>query len=306
MPSRGPSRPAATYGAFAACTLIWGSTFLVIAFGNDTMPPVWAATLRLGLAAPILTLASFATRQGLPRGRALAAAAWLGLFQFGCNFPLLYWGETVVPSSMAAILFATIPLTSALLARAFGLESLNASRIGGALVALAGVAIIFSGELSNRVALPPLLAVLAATLFGCLGTMIYKKGPRQSAIGANAVATAVGCVVCLLVSVAAGESLVAPRTWAQFLPILYLTLAGSVGAFVIFAWLVGHWDVTKASYISVVTPLVALLLGAAVRHERLTPTRLLGSAIVLAGVAVGLGLWRRPETGSGAASREAA
>ena len=97
------SRPIAAYGAFFGCTAIWGSTFLFIALGNDMVPPIWAATLRLGLASAILTAMSLASRNGLPRGPALVAAAWLGFFQFGLNFPLLYWGETVVPSGIASI-----------------------------------------------------------------------------------------------------------------------------------------------------------------------------------------------------------
>jgi len=294
MASPAPVRPAATYAAFASCTLIWGSTFLFIALGNDTVPPIWAATLRLALASVILTAFALLTGQRLPRGAAFKSAAWLGFFQFGLNFPLLYWGETVVPSGVAAILFATIPLSSAMLARAFGLERLTRAKIGGALIGLGGVAIIFRGETSTHVAVVPMLAILAATLCACLGTILYKKGPRQSAIGANAVATAVGGIVSLVISVIAGESMRMPTTWGAIFPILYLTIAGSVGAFVLFAWLVSHWDVTKAAYVSVTAPIAAVTLGAIVRHEQLAATSLLGSVVVLAGVLVGLQPWRRP------------
>jgi len=288
------SRPIAAYGAFFGCTAIWGSTFLFIALGNDTVPPIWAATLRLGLASAILRAMSLASRSGLPRGPALVAAAWLGFFQFGLTFPLLYWGETVVPSGIASILFATVPLTSALMARGFGLERLSLVKIGGALIALAGVTLIFSGELSSRVSVAPMVAILAATQCACLGTMLYKKGPRQSAIGANAVATAVGFAVSLALSVVTRESMRIPATWAALGPILYLTVAGSVGAFVLFTWLVGQWSVSRATYVAFVSPLVALSLGVMVRHEQLTPIRVVGSAVVLGGVGIGLLPWRRP------------
>jgi drug/metabolite transporter (DMT)-like permease len=84
-----------------------------------------------------------------------------------------------------------------------------------------------------------------------------------------------------------------PSTWAQLFPILYLTVAGSIGAFVLMAWLVNHWDVTRISFVSVIVPVVALILGAVVRHERLAPTSLLGSALVIVGVLLRVAADRR-------------
>ena len=94
--------------AFSTCTLIWGSTFLFISMGNDTVPPMWAASLRLILAALLLVGLLLIGGRRLPRGRALRAAVLFGIFQFGFNLPLLYWGETVVPSGLAAVVFATV------------------------------------------------------------------------------------------------------------------------------------------------------------------------------------------------------
>jgi len=89
--------------AFAACGAIWGSTFLVISLGNDSSPPVWAATLRLVLAAVLLGLITRLRGQPLPRGPALRAALVYGVAQFGINFPLLYWAEKTVPSGLSAV-----------------------------------------------------------------------------------------------------------------------------------------------------------------------------------------------------------
>src|SRR5205814_10064619 len=108
------SSEAGPWAAFAACSAIWGSTFLVISIGNDALAPVWAATLRLVLAALLLAGVTVARRQALPRGAALRAALGYGVMQFGVNLPLLYWGEKVVPSGLSAVVYATIPLSSAL------------------------------------------------------------------------------------------------------------------------------------------------------------------------------------------------
>jgi drug/metabolite transporter (DMT)-like permease len=291
-----PDEPAplpATLGAFAGCSLIWGSTFLFISIGNDTVAPVWAATLRLVVAAVVLNALALLGRQPLPRGRALRAAALFGFFQFGVNFPLLYWGEQWVPSALSAVLFATLPLSSALVARAFRLETLDPLKIGGALVALAGVATIFSGQVTAQLRAAPLLAVFAASLAACLGTVLLKRGPRQSPIGANAVGAGVGLLACFALSTALGEPHALPRGAGGIGSVLYLALASSVVAFVLMAWLIHHWPVTRISFVSVVAPVVAMMLGAAVRHERLTPPMLGGSALVLLGLLIGIESDRR-------------
>jgi drug/metabolite transporter (DMT)-like permease len=96
------SRPGSVlpWSAFGLCCAIWGSTFLFISIGNQDLPPVWSGALRLGIAATILTVAAALTG-GLPRGRALRAAAVYGLFGFGVNFPLLYWAEPSWPVASA-------------------------------------------------------------------------------------------------------------------------------------------------------------------------------------------------------------
>src|SRR5687767_6138663 len=161
---RGSPSAAALYGAFSGCILIWGSTFLFIAIGNDSLPPVWGATLRVALACLVLFGVMAIRRQPLPRGRALRTATLYGFFQFGLNLPLLYQGETEVPSGLASVLFATIPLLTALLARAVGLEPLDRSRLGGAVIALAGVGVLSWGQLGARVHPVPLLLVLGAVV----------------------------------------------------------------------------------------------------------------------------------------------
>ncbi len=279
----------APWAAFAACCAIWGSTFLFIRIGNDSVAPVWAATLRLGLATLILFPLAWGAGGGLPRGAALRAALGYGIFQFGLNFPLLYWGETRVPSGLAAVLFATIPLITPLVARAFGLERLQAGKIFGAVVALAGVAMIFAGRITARAAALPLAAVFLAAAAASVGPVLLKRGPRQNPFGANAIACLVGLPICLALSFALGESHALPLRFGAIFPILYLTLAGSVGAFVILAWLVNHWPVTNIVFIAVITPLVALALGALFRDERLVAADLIGAVLVLAGV--GLATW---------------
>jgi drug/metabolite transporter (DMT)-like permease len=274
--------------AFFACGAIWGSTFLVISIGNDTLAPVWAATLRLVLATVLLTAWTRLRRQRLPRGPALRAALAYGVCQFGINFPLLYWGEKLVPSGLSAVFFSTIPLSSAFLTRVLGMEKLTTTKVAGAGLAFAGVAVLFSGSFHGQIAPLGLGAIFVAATTAGLGTVLLKRGPRQDPIAANAAACAIGAVMSGAISAALGEPHALPTTLAAALPLAYLTVAGSLGAFVIMAWLLHHWPVTRTAYVTVIVPVIALILGGLVRHEPLTPVNLAGAALVLVGLLVGM------------------
>ncbi|HEY6958485.1 MAG TPA: EamA family transporter [Candidatus Limnocylindria bacterium] len=276
------------YIAFVACCLIWGSTFLAIRIGNQSLPPEWAATMRLTLAAPLLALIVVVRRDPWPRGKTLLGAVLFGALNFGANLALLYWGERVVPSGIAAVLYATVPLSTAFLAAAFGVEHLNARKVIAAIVAIAGVATIFAGETQLDVPFNGLLAVFFAATFASLSSIVLKRYPQPSAFATNSVGAAAGAVICLSASVLLGEDRAIPTTLPAIWPVIYLTLAGSLGAYVIFTWLVTHWSVTNASYVGVVVPVIAVILGALVLQETRAAETYLGAAIVVAAVVVAL------------------
>lgn len=289
------ARGAAPMGAFLLCSSIWGSTFLFISIGNDTVPPFWAATLRLGLAAPILGVIALLARQPFPRGADLRAVALYGFFGFGLNFPLLYWGERVIPSGLAAVLFATIPLSTALFSAALGVQRLTRRQLLAALVGLVGVGTIFSGQLAGG-GLGPALVVLAGATFASVSGVVLHRAGRQAPIPANAVGAAVGFVCCLAFSLVAGERHALPTTFEAIFPIVYLTVAGSIVAYVAMVWLINVWGANRASFVTLVIPVVAVALGVLVRDERFPPLALLGAAIVLLGVFLGV-IWKREPGG---------
>jgi drug/metabolite transporter (DMT)-like permease len=289
------------YLVFIGCCLIWGSTFLAIRIGNESVPPIWAATLRLVLAAPLLAALVLATRQRFPRGPALRGALLFGVLNMGVNFSLLYWGERVVPSGIAAVLYATVPLSTALIAAAMGVERLAPRKLAAAALAIVGVGIIFAGEIRLDVPLAGLVAVFLAATSAALSTVILKQYPQPSAIAVNAVGAVAGAVVCAVVSVALGEDHSLPASVAGWWPILYLVLAGSLGAYVLFAWLVEHWPVTSASMIGVVVPVIAVILGAVAKAEQRSPESYLGAVVVLVAVVIAL----RPSLGILRSSRPA-
>jgi drug/metabolite transporter (DMT)-like permease len=284
-------RQAMPYLVFIGCCLIWGSTFLAIRIGNEAVPPVWAATIRLTLAAPLLAGLVLATGQHFPRGAALRGAVLFGIFNFGANLSLLYWGERVVPSGIAAVLYATVPLSTALIAAAMGVERLVPRKLVAALVAIVGVAIIFAGELKLDVPIEGLAAVFLAATAASLSSVFLKRTPQPSAIAANAVGAVAGAIVCATVSFVIGEDHALPTTVAAWWPIVYLTVAGSLGAYVLYTWLVQHWPVTNASMVGVVVPVIAVILGAVAKQEQRSPESYVGAVVVLLAVLIALQPW---------------
>ena len=274
--------------AFVACSAIWGSTFLAIRLGNEATPPVWAATLRLVLASVLLFGIAGVFRMPIPRGAALRGAALWGFWNLGVNLTLLYVGEQTVPSGISAVLFATVPLSTALLAALFGVERLVTRKLIAASVAIAGVAVIFAGELGVAVPFGGLLTIFCAASASALASVLLKQAPKQQVIPLNAIGTAVGAGVCLVASVILGESHALPATMAAWLPILYLTLAGSLGAFVLFTWLVTHWSVSSASLVGVTVPIIAVILGGLLKGERPAALTYVGAAVVISAVGIAL------------------
>lgn len=272
------------YAAYAGMCLIWGSTFLAIRIGNEAASPIWAATLRLVLAAVLLSAVALATRARFPRGAALRGALLFGFLNFGVNFSLLYWSELHVSSGIAAIVYATIPLSTGVFSWAFRLHDLDPTQIAAAVVGLVGVGVIFSGELLAGAPPGALFAVLVAATCASLSGIFLKRVP-QAAIPANAVGAALGAVVCFAVSRVAGETQVLPRTFAAWWPILYLTLAGSLGAYILYSWLITQWALTTVATGALVVPVLAVILGAIVKGESITPMGYLGASIVLGAVA---------------------
>jgi drug/metabolite transporter (DMT)-like permease len=286
----GGSRP---WAAFAFCCAVWGSTFLFIRIGNDSVPPVWGAALRLSLAAVLFALVARAVRAPWPTGAQRRAAWWFGFVDFGVSLPLLYWGEQRVPSGIAAVIFATIPLTTSVCARAFGLEPLRIRVVVSSLVAVAGVALLFEARIGEAHEPVRLVAVWLAAATAALAGVLLKRAPGAHPFAMNAWAHGIGAVVCLLASRLLGEPQALPRG-AAWIPILYLTVVGSLGAFATFAWLLQRWPVTRISFIAVIIPVVALALGAVFRGERPAPTAVLGSLVILGAVLGGILGDRRP------------
>ncbi len=150
------------------------------------------------------------------------------------------------------------------------------------------MALIFSGEVRLGAPALALLGVFTGASCASLSGVILKKIPAQSTFVVNGVGAAVGSLICFLASIASGEPHALPRTFAAWGPILYLAVAGNLGAYVLWAWLVTQWKVTSVSVAALIIPVIAVMVGALVRAEAPAPLTYAGAALVLGGVVVAL------------------
>ena len=286
-------RPLARPLAFALLCLVWGSTWLVIKVGYGGLGPFNVAGLRFLLAGLVMAALVPLLRARWPRTRReWGLAAFVGVVLFALDYGLIYWGEQWLDSGLTAVLFATNPLATALLAHLYlpG-ERATPRKLGGTLVAFLGVVALFAGSLRVDAALAlPMLAIVGAAVCGALGSVATKRhGASLHPAGLNAPAMLIGGALLLLASLLAGESPALPRDAGTWSAVLYLALAGSVLTFLVYFWLLRAWTATAVSLIAVIVPLVALVLGYAARDETPTIWSGVGSVLILAGVATAMG-----------------
>jgi len=275
----------------ALICLIWGSTWLVIKFGLRDVPPFTGAAVRFliaGLCMAVL-VSALSRREGGGRPPFVVVLSQ-GLFQFALNYGLVYLAETAIPSGLVAVLWSVFPLFVSL-AGHFVLKSeiLSGAQWLGMLLAFAGVALLFVTDLFaiDLRAVKLGLLLLVAPLSVTISTLLIKhRAAGSSSLILNRDSMLIGAAVLGAVALAV-ERDHAPRWTSVALgSILYLALAGTVLTFGAYLWLLRYVPAYKLSLTAFVTPLVALLVGAALGGEPISPSTLFGCAAVVGGVAL--------------------
>ena len=276
---------------YALLCLIWGSTWIVIKVGYGDLGPFNVAALRFLVAGALMAVVAQITRARWPRGRPeWTAVIVVGLLMFAGDYGLIYWAEQFIASGLTAVLFATLPLMTLFIARAYipG-DRITTGKLGSSVLALAGTVALFADQLRvDTTAIRPMLAVLGATLCAAVASVVSKRDAHDiPSATLNATSMLVGAAVLLLVALAHGEGFRVPTDAGTWAAVAYLSLVGSVLAFLIYFSLLKTWSVMSLSFISVFTPVIALLLGSVFLHEPLTLWRVAGTLLILVAVLLG-------------------
>ena len=297
--------PRAVVAAYLGCALIWGTTWYAIRVSIAAYPTLIAVALRFAIAAAIL-LPLAARKRPWPRGR-----VWAWLFVAGaldaCAYLLVYLGEERVPGAVAAVLYGTQPLILALLLTATRIERLTRQHMIGAAISLCGVVVLFLDQLdisANQAAGVGLVvgSVVVATLY----SMIMKqKTPGQNHLVSTTIFLTVTAVLLGAIALCAPGATPWPPPVSPTLALVYLAVVGTVGAFLLYFWLLGRTTLQVTSTLVFVFPLIALVTDALFERQlRLGARGYLGAAITLGGLAVSLR--RRPAAAPAAAAQRSA
>jgi drug/metabolite transporter (DMT)-like permease len=283
-----------TFLAFAIIYFVWGSTFLEIRVGVREVPPFLLAAMRFFVAGLVLYGWMIARGERSPSGRQWMSVFLLALLIFVFDYGLLFWAEQRVPSGIAAVMMATIPVFMALSEIVFLRTQRLTVRLALALlIGMGGVAVLMSHSFNLGGA--PIDAIGAvALIIGAISwsvaSVLTRKLPLpESKVMSSGAQMLAGGLLLGLAAAALGEFhnfhplTVSREAW---LSLLYLIVAGSIIGFTAYVWLIHHESPTKVGTYAYVNPVVAVLVGYFLGGEALGLRTILGTVFVLVSVVV--------------------
>lgn len=279
----------AVVAAYAACALIWGTTWYAIRVSLTAYPTFASVALRFTIAAAVL-LPIAARARPWPRGRAWGWLLLAGVLD-AATYLLVYLGEERVSGAVAAVLYGTQPLILAVLLTAVRIERLTRRHIAGAVISLIGVTVLFLDRLdiSTRQAAGIGLVVGSVVVATMYSMIMKQKAAGLNGLVSTTIFLAVTAVVLGGVALGTRTTIPWPPPVAPTVALLYLAVVGSVGAFLLYFWLLGRTGLQVTSTLVFVFPLIAMITDALFERELpLTARAYAGAAITLGGLAVSL------------------
>ena len=287
-----------TTAALAALILIWGTTWAAIRVSLEGIPPITGVALRFTVAAAaLLALVPFF---GVKLGRSRAERRlWLanGVLTFAIPYGILYWAEQVVPSGLAAVLYATYPLMIALIAHVLlPEERLTVWKVTGVLIGFLGVAVIFSEDFrslsvsrsQDGSSVFAAAAILLISPFcAAVGSALVKRwGQGVHPLSITAMPMLITAVLTGAVALVVERGHEITFGAAPVLALLYLAIMGSAVTFTLYFWLLKHQTATAMGLITYAIPVIAVTVGTLFFDEPFTLRIIIGAILVLIGVAV--------------------
>ena len=290
LPFSRPSAGALAVAGVVLCAVIWGTTWYAITWQLGTVDPAASLTWRFGLAAIILMVGCAVTGRSLRLNRARhLAAVGQGAFVFAISYSFTYAAEENVTSAIVAVVFATLAFLNLVLFRiVVGQKAARAAWIGAALGIL-GVAVLSGGEAMaeglDRGALTGIGLALLAVASSAVGNYFSWRGQQEGSaiLPQTGWAMAYGTGMLALYGVMTGARFTIDPSPGYLISLLYLAVFGSVVAFVTYFAVARARGYALASYISALTPPIAMLVSTLFEGARFGWPALVGLALVLGG-----------------------
>jgi drug/metabolite transporter (DMT)-like permease len=276
---------------FVALGIAWGSSYLFIKIGVETLTPFTLVAARLTIGIAVLTVVTLVSRQALPRVRGpylhLVAVALLGIV---IPFSLITWGEQTIDSGLAAILTGSVPLFAIVLAAMVLVdEPITINRLFGLLIGFAGVVILTSPSLGSGSgsSLQGELALIgAAVSYGAAGVYARRYVKDVTPMVSALLEVGYAFVIMVVLALVFEDPLASRVEASTILSVVWLGLVGSGLAFLAFFFLLGRWGATRTSLVAYLLPVVGVVLGFVVRGETISLPVFAGMLLIIAGVAL--------------------
>jgi drug/metabolite transporter (DMT)-like permease len=288
--------PALIWAAILTLYVVWGSTYLAIRVAVETLPPFVISAVRFAIAGVVMLTAVVIARRGAvarPTIRELRDCAIIGACLMFGGMGLVSWGEQTVPSGIAGVLIAMMPVWVAIYGRIFFRERLPRLAAIGIATGIVGVVILVGQGVAVDRTLDPagILVLIISPMAWAAGATFSANRARlpHDPFLATGLQMLLGSGVLAIAAVVSGElGAVRPSavTPSAILAAGYLTVVGSLVAFTAFVWVIRHAPLPLVTTYAFVNPVIAVFLGALLLHETVGPVQLVAGAVIVVGVAL--------------------
>jgi putative membrane protein PagO len=276
---------------YALACLIWGSTWMAIRLGLDSLTPFVSVGLRFSFAALFILI--FMKIKGMKiQMDKLSIKLYLQMafFSFVIPYGLVYWGEQYIPSGLASVLFAINPFFVTIFSfYMLSQEKITPYKIIGMIVGFIGIVVIFSEDITNTAGFfvwGMVAVVLSALIQGWIQVVIKKYGQHLHSFTMNFYPMLIAGITMLFIGFFTENLNYIKFDSKAILSVLYLASFGSMIVFTCWYWLLKRVSVIVLSLITFITPVIALILGIILLKEVFTVIDIFGSFLVLVGLII--------------------
>jgi drug/metabolite transporter (DMT)-like permease len=284
------SKPAIkAYAAWIAVCFFWGTTYVAIRVAVESYPPALMAGVRFVLAGSALFAFLALRGYAVPGKREIADAAVVGIALLTVANGLVAWSEQWVPSSLAALVVATLPfwMTGIEAALPRG-ESITARQILGMLIGFAGLLLLLSPDLNSAIDrnfLKGILGLLVAPASWAAGSIYSKyRGVKTDPLMAASLQMTIGGLILLLAGMVLGEHRNLVYDSRGLAAVVYLVIFGSIVGYVCFIYILDKLPSSTVSMYAYINPVIAVILGRLILNERIDFAVIAGTGVILSGV----------------------
>lgn len=273
--------------AFFAIYFLWGATFLAIRVAVLEIPPFFTAGLRFFTAGVLLYLFMRWRGQPAPSGKQWRSLTVIALCMFVLTYGPLFWASQFVPSSVTAVIEATLPVIAMVLeVFVFRRQPFHWRMLAAVVLGFAGIALLLWKNSGQAIPMLPCLVILSGSVAWTLGAVLTRSLALPASVPLTAGAEMMlGGAVLLGVAFFAGEMHPLPHIPLRAaVALLYLIVGGSLVAYTAYVWLLARMPATRVASHAYVNPVVAVTLGYFVAGEAITGRMLFAAVLVVGSV----------------------